>query len=321
MYMTVKAMNKKIPEFNANIGKEFDDQSVILKKKNSFFSLIFILFLFLGAGFIDLGLRQQLPLILGLIFTTISIILFWRKDKNKTLEQWTYTRVAAESIKSEWFKFISGGGDYPCNKNVGEEYYENLFIKNLNEKITEYRKHIIKVNGSPIEYKVYIDEQTRLLRGKSFQERVEIYKKNRIEDQLSWYEKKAVAMGQKDSTFKFSFYLVAIIGLAFGAIKLLGIDILNINLIKNSDVYSIAIALAFTLDNLKKDFQYERLTINYKKSADDLSESLRKINDTENDIQKDENVFSEFVEDVENRISSEHKSWSLTTSSKNIADF
>ena len=28
--------------------------------------------------------------------------------------------------------------------------------------------------------------------------------------------------------------------------------------------------------------------------------------------------FNEFVEDIEDKISSEHKSWSLTTSSKNI---
>ena len=45
-----------------------------------------------------------------------------------------------------------------------------------------------------------------------------------------------------------------------------------------------------------------------------LSESL---ND-KNDIKTDEAVFWDFVEDVENNISSEHKSWSLTTSSKNI---
>ena len=48
-------------------------------------------------------------------------------------------------------------------------------------------------------------------------------------------------------------------------------------------------------------------------------ESFKKITSLENDVRIDENVFSEFVEDVENRISNEHKSWSLTTSSKNIA--
>ena len=65
-------------------------------------------------------------------------------------------------------------------------------------------------------------------------------------------------------------------------------------------------------------FQHERLSITYKKSANDLTESLNKIDDSDNDIQTDENVFSEFVEDVENRISNEHKSWSLTTNTKNI---
>ena len=51
-----------------------------------------------------------------------------------------------------------------------------------------------------------------------------------------------------------------------------------------------------------------------------ILESLNKINDSDNDV-KDENVFVEFVEDVENRISNEHKSWSLTTNSKNLPNF
>jgi hypothetical protein len=63
------------------------------------------------------------------------------------------------------------------------------------------------------------------------------------------------------------------------------------------------------------------LSIAYKKSAVDLTESLNKINDSNNDVKTDENVFSEFVEDVENRISNEHKSWSLTTNSKNLPNF
>ena len=68
-------------------------------------------------------------------------------------------------------------------------------------------------------------------------------------------------------------------------------------------------------------FQHERLSIAYKKSANDLRESLNKINDSDNDVKKDERVFSEFVSDVENRISNEHKSWSLTTNLKNLPNF
>jgi hypothetical protein len=321
MYMTVKTMNKKIPKFNANIGEEFDQQSVLLKKRNTNYAVTFIALLFLGAGFVDLGLREELPLAFGLVFTTLALVVYIIKDLKNTNEQWTYTRIAAESIKSEWFKYIVGGGDYPCNKKVGEEYYENLLVKNINEKIAEYRTNIINVNGKPIEYSVVIDHETKSIRNYDFAERLNIYKTARIQDQLNWYEKKKVLMQRRDKMFKTAFYAIVIFGIVAGILRYIGLESSNIYFIGGSDWFSIAVALGFTLENVKKDFQYERLTINYNKSASDLRESLRKIDDLENDISKDENVFSEFVEDVENRISSEHKSWSLTTSSKNIADF
>ena len=78
------------------------------------------------------------------------------------------------------------------------------------------------------------------------------------------------------------------------------------------------IALAFALDAMNSLFQHERLKLAYEKSANDLSESFKQISDPSNDVGTSEEVFSEFVEDVENLISSEHKSWSLTTSTRNL---
>ena len=95
----------------------------------------------------------------------------------------------------------------------------------------------------------------------------------------------------------------------------------SLSFINDSDWFSIAVALGFMLESMNSVFQHERLSITYKKSANDLRESLNKINDSDNDVKKDENVFVEFVEDVENRISNEHKSWSLTTNSKNLPNF
>ena len=126
-------------------------------------------------------------------------------------------------------------------------------------------------------------------------------------------------MEKRERIYRTFFYTIVLIGMIFGGLKYFGIGIGNINLINNSDWFSIAVALAFALENISGFFQYERLAINYKKSASDLRESLKKITSLENDVRSDENVFAEFVEDVENRISNEHKSWSLTTSSKNIA--
>lgn len=312
-------MNKIIPQFNAEIGQEFDAKSVQLKKANSMLTNAFLITLFLGAAFVDLALREKLPLGIGLTFTAVSLLLYVIKSTRNLNEQWTYTRVIAESIKSEWYKYIVGGGDYPCNDEVGEEYYKELFEKNIQEKISEYRDNILEVGGSPIEFTLEIDANTTAERDKLFAERLEVYKTRRIEDQLSWYEKKSLIMKNKEKRYRWGFALTVTAGLLVGVVKLF--DWSSLSLINDSDWFSIAVALGFMLESMNSVFQHERLSITYKKSANDLRESLNKINDSDNDVKKDENVFVEFVEDVENRISNEHKSWSLTTNSKNLPNF
>ena len=312
-------MNKIIPQFNAEIGQEFDARSVQLKKANSTLTNAFLITLFLGAAFVDLALREKLPLGIGLTFTAVSLLLYVIKSTRNLNEQWTYTRVIAESIKSEWYKYIVGGGDYPCNDEVGEEYYKELFEKNIKEKISEYRDNILEVGGSPIEFTLEIDANTTAQRNKLFAERLEVYKTRRIEDQLSWYEKKSLIMKNKEKRYRWGFALTVTAGLLVGAVKLF--DWSSLSFINDSDWFSIAVALGFMLESMNSVFQHERLSITYKKSANDLRESLNKINDSDNDVKKDENVFVEFVEDVENRISNEHKSWSLTTNSKNLPNF
>lgn len=317
--MIIKEMNKIIPQFNAEIGQEFDAKSVQLKKANSTLTNAFLITLFLGAAFVDLALREKLPLGIGLTFTAVSLLLYVIKSTRNLNEQWTYTRVIAESIKSEWYKYIVGGGDYPCNDEVGEEYYKELFEKNIQEKISEYRDNILEVGGSPIEFTLEIDANTTAQRNKLFAERLEVYKTRRIEDQLSWYEKKSLIMKNKEKRYRWGFALTVTAGLLVGVVKLL--DWSSLGFINDSDWFSIAVALGFMLESMNSVFQHERLSITYKKSANDLRESLNKINDSDNDVKKDENVFVEFVEDVENRISNEHKSWSLTTNSKNLPNF
>lgn len=316
--MIIKEMNKTIPDFNAEIGKEFDDKSVQLKSKNSQLTNAFLITLFLGAAFVDLALKEKLPLLLGLTFTAVSLFLYAIKNTRKLNEQWTYTRVVAESIKSEWYQYIVGGDNYPCDGG-DEEYYMEVFERNIQDKISEYRKNILDAKGTPIEFSLKIDANTVALRNKSFKERIEIYKTQRIKDQLSWYEKKYLIMETKEKRYRWGFALIVIAGLFVGVVKLF--DFSGWSFINDSDWFSIAVALGFMLESKNSLFQHERLSISYKKSANDLSESLKKINDSDNDVKKVESVFAEFVSDVENRISNEHKSWSLTTNLKNLPNF
>ena len=64
-----------------------------------------------------------------------------------------------------------------------------------------------------------------------------------MKDQLSWYEKNCNYENKEKKSFEL--YLVVVLGLIVGLIKLLDLSILNFNLFNNSDFFSIAVALGF----------------------------------------------------------------------------
>lgn len=318
--MNVKEMKKQVPIFNADIGHIFDSKSVELKKKNNRFTMSYLFFLFLGALFADLSIKNNETMWLAIAFTAIALIFYGVKTYKNFIDQWTYTRVAAETIKSEWFKFTVGGGDYPVTRNDEQEkYYIKSFINKINETFEDYKENIRKSRGNPLtDFEISKEDVESNYRNESLNQRIEFYKKERIQNQQKWYESKTSIMKAKEKRYQIFFPVVISVGLILGILRLFNIELTNNFVFLNSDWFSIMIALAFALDAVNSLFQHERLKLAYEKSANDLSESFKKINDPSNDVSSDEEVFNEFVEDVENLISSEHKSWSLTTSTRSL---
>lgn len=315
-------MKNRIPTYNAKIGSEFDDASVKLKSKNSKYTKSYITFLALGAVFADLTgvIDSRISITLAVVFTLISLFTYWQKKSGGFTEQWTYTRVVAESFKSEWFKFAVGGGDYPIKDNLEEIYFETEFKKKLNKFYDEYKKSMHEKYRNYLEYvDLDINKETLAIRNESLDQRLEYYKKNRMYNQMKWYEKKSQDMKWYQMMYTRLFRFVLFIGIVIGGVMVANsFNWISIPFLQENDLFSIAIAVGFALDGINSADQYERLGIAYEKSFNELSDAIRELEDDKNDIKTNEKVFSEFVEDIENKISSEHKSWSLTTSSKNI---
>ena len=95
-------------------------------------------------------------------------------------------------------------------------------------------------------------------------------------------------------------------------------EIVNIRLIDESDFFSIAVAFAFAIDSFRNIEQYERLSLSYEKTWNELSDAATSLKNPNNEILTNELVFNEFIEDIETKISSEHKSWSITTITKDL---
>ena len=73
----------------------------------------------------------------------MSSFLIYNFKKNKNfIELWTRSRVLAETIKSEWFMFVVGGGDYPIKSNNEEVYNINKFLSKMEVLVDEYKSNI-----------------------------------------------------------------------------------------------------------------------------------------------------------------------------------
>tara|TARA_B100000029_G_scaffold514910_1_gene619579 strand:- start:910 stop:1872 length:963 start_codon:yes stop_codon:yes gene_type:complete len=316
------AVKKQLPEYNAKIGELLDKEASSLKKINFIYTSSYISLLFLGAFFVDLGgfLKPQTRIMAGIICTIGAFSIYTLKNRKNLTERWTHTRVISETIKSEWFKFVVGGGDYPIKSKNQEEYYIKFLNSNITKFYDEYRSKI-ESNGDQHVYleNFKLDEYSLTMRKKSLAERLDYYKIHRIEDQKNWYDMKSKKMKRNLRVFKFLFQGIVGLGAIIGIYMWLNIfNSWDISFLEDSDFFSIAVALAFAFDAFSSINQYERLSIAYNRSFEELAESIREIIDPDNDISTSEEVFNDFVEDIENKISIEHKSWSLTTSTKNI---
>ncbi len=315
-------MNLKIPEYNAQIGADLDNRANYLKKLSSTYTRAYVILLLLGAFFADFEVLfgYSISFSIAVICTVMAFFFYRQKASKNLIEQWTFTRVASETIKSEWFKFVVGGGDYPIKENVDESYYIDLLKTKINEFIEEYKRNIHSISGDYVlPDDLNIDSNSLELRRSPLENRINFYKEQRMLDQKTWYENKSKFMKKRYKRFNFIYQWSVGLGSLVGFVMVINESMnLGFSFLQSTDVFSIAVAFAFALDGYSNISQYERLSIQYKKSFHELIESIAEMVDPKNEISTNEAVFSEFVEDIENKISVEHKSWSLTTSSKNI---
>ena len=315
-------MKNLIPSYNANIGEEFDKASMELKKLSEKYTKLYISFLFMGAFLADLTgtINPKISVPLAILCGLFSLFFYTRKRNRNLVEQWTYTRVIAETIKSEWFKFVVGAGDYPIKDSTDQQYDNDKFNRNVKDFIDKYEQQIHSLGGQYVKpVNVEITEESLEIRKKNLDTRVKYYEANRMQDQMDWYEKKSSIMSKKHTSSTRWFRIFIILSTAIGLMMTISFnDIIKIAFIENNDFFSIFLALAFALDTFTNIEQFERLSIAYKKSYGELKEAIKKLNDPKNDVFRTEKVFSDFVEDIENYISNEHKSWSLTTNTKDM---
>jgi SMODS and SLOG-associating 2TM effector domain 1/SMODS and SLOG-associating 2TM effector domain 3 len=121
------------------------------------------------------------------IMLLLSIVATWVSKMQNTKNNWQHYRNVAESVKRiSWFYMMRAN----CFFNLNETDADKLFLANISElrkKHQDYIDGICFYQSS----EVAISDTMRTVRNLNTQDRNKLYLENRLNDQISWYFKKA----------------------------------------------------------------------------------------------------------------------------------
>ncbi len=225
-------------------------------------------------------------IIISAILSTIMLIVKFEKG-------WYEGRAVAESIKTLCWKFMSGAKPFPVtleSKMAQDQLLENF------KKVIGHRKDFFQLIGSNFAEEEQLPEELLLIRNMTKDERVFIYKTERLEKQKKWYTDKA---SENKQWTKISFGII-IITQVLAIVSL----ILNIKFEFTFSIAPILIIISTSFIAWLQLRRYQELSQSYLITATELSLIKSKINQIET-----EEEFSEFVDDSETAISREHTLW------------
>jgi hypothetical protein len=227
----------------------------------------------------------QLLALLGALFC--SIYLFSKHPDR----YWYAGRAVAESIKTITWRYVCRAEPFQDSDSTAR----NDFQQRL-KAVVDQNKDIVKAHTSHLDARQITDVMSQM-RTRSLEERKAIYADNRINDQLTWYAKKAAS--NKKTSNSFFWALIAINGTAVLC------AILRISFVVvpfwPTDVF---IAAAASLLSWMQAKRFSELAASYALAAHEISlireQSLQPSTEEE---------FSLFVGDAENAFSREHTQW------------
>ncbi len=259
-----------------------------------FWSLKSYLFLLVLAAFVSFLWPKEVngALVSALLFLiTLGILIFLRINRPDDL--WYNGRAVAESVKTRAWRWSMRAEPYEDCDNV--ELVSKQFINDL-KSILKQNRSLSEVLDAKTGIKNPISETMRQIRLLSTEERLGIYKIQRIDNQANWYALKSQYNKQKAQQWfwaSVALHLIAVIMLLY-RIKdpMQGLPI---------EVVATAAGAALTWLQAKK---HNELNSSYGLTAHEIvlikGEALSITS---------EKALSEFVLDSENAFSREHTQW------------
>jgi hypothetical protein len=208
-------------------------------------------------------------------------------------KKWYQARALAESIKTATWKLVMGAEPY--SSNIQEENLQTF--RALLVELLSQNKDIGKELSGEVASKNQVTEWMTLTINKNFEEKRELYRVDRIEEQRSWYAKKS---GFNRIQSKKWFIWLVVIYLLVIALVLLNVAMPKIHYLP-IDVLVITASSIIGWVQIKR---FDELSSAYGLTAHEIGV----IRDRYTAV-RDSSALSDFVNDAENAFSREHTQW------------
>lgn len=228
------------------------------------------------------------------VFVLAAIALLFRSIK-KPEESWYRSRALAESIKTSTWRYMMRA----------EPFVDAKSIEKPRAEFREYLREILKTNqqvgdviaGDPSSVEEQVTNEMEQIRLTAIEERKEVYRKDRIENQKKWYSDKA-----KNNKKAFRFWIAATVCIYLASILsvLAQIAYPTWELWPTHTLVVLASAFIGWIQ-IKK---FNELASSYTLTAHEIGIIQSRIDEVNNEEQ-----FSDFVNESELAFSREHTQW------------
>jgi len=270
------------------------DNASLKAQKHYFIALKLYLILLITAAFVSFYWPQDSngPLVSAVLFLITLGILIWLKVQ-KPEDIWYNGRAVAESVKTRTWRWIMKAEPY--NKNINEDQAQKEFLSDL-KAILDQNRSLSNVLEWTSSIGDAISEKMVATRALAWEQRLHIYKDERIDNQSNWYSKKSLY----NKRVAKGWFIVSIVMHSAAALLLL----YRIKEPASSlpvEIIAVAASAILTWVQAKK---HNELNSSYALAAHEIV-----LIKGESVSVKDETKLSEFIINSESAFSREHTQW------------
>jgi hypothetical protein len=237
-----------------------------------------------GADKLDL-----LAAISGLAFAA-SLTATAIRASRKPEGDWYAGRAAAESVRTMAWRYAVGGDPFP--EASPDTQAPTRYLRRLQEILHELRETPLALTAMD---QHEITDAMKKVRESDLATRRQVYKRDRIEDQLAWYQRRTLSHGKSAKRWLGVTITASMLGILAAIIKFFGLiefDMLG--------VFASVASAGLAWNQLN---QHRTLVSAYSVTARELSIIRDRIDQVEDD------KWAGFVSDSEDAISREHTMW------------